>query len=400
MRSHTAPPRPPIGWRLALLAAIGLFAGAGAWAQTQTPGAVLRRSAAPAEVDEGLVQLDFDDVELSVVIDTIAKLTRKNFIYDDRVRGRVTIISHERIPIDLAYAVFESALQMKGFTTVEGPGGATRIIPIRDAKESSIETSRSDQIPPFRDRYVTRLIPLEYIEAESITNTLKPLVSKDAAMFAYPPTNSIILTDSGTNIRRILDILDLIDVETYKENQALFKIRYADAGAMADMLNEIYGETTSSARTPTIRSSRARRAAATQATETPEAGQVKIITDQRTNSLIVLASRAQIDDIRRLITRLDVPIAGGGRIHVYYLKNADAEELAQTLNSLITGQPQSAAPARTTAGAAGVQAQALRSAVTELAEGVSVTADPATNALVIRASSEGFATLSQVIEQL
>jgi general secretion pathway protein D len=218
-REPTGSPQAALAAWIALVCLVVAF---DARAQTPRPGTTGRAAPGlPAERGDGMVQLDFDDVELSVVIDTIAKLTRKNFIYDDRVRGRVTIISHERIPIDLAYAVFESALQMKGFTTVEGPGGATRIIPIRDAKESSIETSRSDDIPPFRDHYVTRLIPLEYIDAESITNTLKPLVSKDAAMFAYRPTNSIILTDSASNIRRILEILDLIDVETYKETQAL-----------------------------------------------------------------------------------------------------------------------------------------------------------------------------------
>ena len=88
------------------------------------------------------MQLDFNDVELPVVIDTIARLTGKNFIYDDRVRGRVTIVSPTQITVEQAYAVFESVLQVKGFTMVEGPGGALKIIPIRDAKETNIETVR------------------------------------------------------------------------------------------------------------------------------------------------------------------------------------------------------------------------------------------------------------------
>ena len=132
------------------------------------------------------MQLDFNDVELSVVIDTIARLTNKNFIYDDRVRGRVTIVSPTSITVDEAYAVFESVLQVKGFTTVTGPGGAIKVIPIREAKESNIETLRGARTTPDSDRTITRLIPLQYIDAEAITNTLKPLVSKDASMVAYP----------------------------------------------------------------------------------------------------------------------------------------------------------------------------------------------------------------------
>jgi general secretion pathway protein D len=143
-----------------------------------------------------MVTLDFADAELAQVIETIARATNRNFIYDDRVRGRVTIVSPEPIPVEQAYAVFESVLQVKGFTTVTTPGGAIKVIPVREAKESSIETVQSGRRPPNRDYYVTRLIPLRYIDADSIVNTLKPLVSKDAAMAAYPPTNTVILTES------------------------------------------------------------------------------------------------------------------------------------------------------------------------------------------------------------
>jgi general secretion pathway protein D len=86
---------------------------------------------------EQLISLDFDDAELADVIDMIARMTNRNFIYDDRVRGRVTIVSPTPIPLDQAYAVFESVLQVKGFTTVETPGGALKVIPMRDAKETT-----------------------------------------------------------------------------------------------------------------------------------------------------------------------------------------------------------------------------------------------------------------------
>ncbi|NNL86466.1 MAG: type II secretion system protein GspD, partial [Myxococcales bacterium] len=99
-----------------------------------------QRGATEIEVEDGMVQLDFNDVELTVVIDTIAKLSGTNFIYDDRVRGRVTIVSPSKISTEQAYAVFESVLQVKGFTTVRGPAGVVKVIPIREAKESNIET--------------------------------------------------------------------------------------------------------------------------------------------------------------------------------------------------------------------------------------------------------------------
>ncbi len=350
--------------------------------------------------DSGLVQLDFTDVELAVVIDTISRLTGKNFIYDDRVRGRVTIVSPTKITVDQAYAVFESVLQVKGFTTVQGPGGAIKVIPLREAKESSIETIQGRQRPPASDRYVTRLIPLRFIDAEAIVGTLEPLISNDASMVAYPPTNTVILTDSASNIRRILSIIESIDIETYKEELSVIHIEHADATTMASQISEIYGASVSGAQgipTPmSIRRGAPRTPVPTSAAETAEKGIVRIITDERTNSLIVLASRSRTEEIRRLVARLDVPVTGGGRIHVHYLKHADAEELTETLNALITGQRGVASVSRD----GGPAPAALRAAVTELSEGVTITADPPTNSLVVQTSQEGYRTLAQVIDLL
>ena len=352
-----------------------------------------------AVAQEERVQLDFEDVELAVLIDTIARLTGKNFIYDDRVRGRVTIVSPTSVTIDQAYAVFESVLRVKGFTAVPGPGGVMKVIPVRDAKESNLETIMDQRESPNRDLFVTRLIPLSYIDAESITNTVKGLVSKDASMVAYAPTNTIIITDTSANIQRLMNILDAIDIETHKEELAVIKIRHADATTLAEQVGEIYDSTvvsgTNSRPRPTRRGA-APKPAATTGTSGGRAP-IRIITDARTNSLLVLASRAQLVDIRSLVQQLDVPVVGGGRIHVYYLKHSDAEELAQTMNSLLTGQ--SAGGAGRT-GAAGAGAQPLRSAVTQLAEDINVTADPATNSLVIQASKEAYETVIEVIEML
>ncbi len=355
--------------------------------------------AQPPQEAEKLVQLDFKDAEIADVIETIARMTGKNFIYDDRVRGRVTIISPTRIPVDQAYAVFESVLQVKGFTTVETPGGALKVIPVRDAKESSVETVETDSPPVNRDRFVTRLIPLRYVEAEPIVNTLKPLVSKDAAIAAYAPTNTVILTESASNIRRIHAILESIDVDTYAEELAVIKVEYADATTLAEQLTEIFSDE-SEATTP--RRGRARRRPAAQAATSvtgEKPGGVRILTDERTNSLIVLAARGEIDEVRNLVARLDVPVLGGGRIHVHYLQHADAEELSETLTSLISGRSAPAAGGGA-AGGEGGGAQALRAAVSALAGGVSVTADPPTNSLVIQASKEGYETILSVIEKL
>lgn len=368
-----------------------------------------RRASAAAPEGE-LISLDFNDVELNVVIDTISRMTGYNFIYDDRVRGRVTIVSPTEVTVDQAFAVFESVLKVKGFSLVLGPGNTYKVIPIRDVKESSIDTIKDDRPSPNRDRFVTRLVPLRFIDAEAITNTIKPLVSKDALIVAYQPTNTIIVTDSESNIRRLLQILDAIDVESFRQELAVIKIEHADAATLGDQLSEIYGASVSiqaGGATAGQRRARARQAAAAgqPAAAAGIAGSigptVSILPDERTNSLLVLASRQQLADIRGLIGKLDIPVRGQGRIQVYYLRHADAEELSETLNSLLGGGGGGGGgPRPSIPGAASNVVQNLRSTVTPLAEGVTITADASTNALVIQASKEAYDTLRQVIEKL
>ena len=368
--------------------------------------------AAAQDGEEELVSLDFADVELPIVVDTISRMTGYNFIYDDRVRGRVTIVSPTEVTVDQAFAVFESVLKVKGFSLVLGPGDTYKILPIRDIKESSVDTIKDDRPSPNRDRFVTRLVPLQFIDAEAITNTIKPLISKDASLVAYEPTNTIIVTDSESNIRRLLSILAALDVESYRRELAVIKIEHADANTLAEQLSEIYGAevaSSSGGSTAAQRRARSRRRtntnnAATNTGGTDSSGAVgptvRILPDERTNSLLVLASRQQLADIRGLVRKLDIEVRGEGRIQVYYLRHADAEELSETLNSLVGSSGGGGAARSSSLPGSASNTANIRSSVTPLDDGITVTADPATNALVIKASKEGYETLKQVIEKL
>jgi len=215
----------------------------------------------------------------------------------------------------------------------------------------------------------------------------------------------VILTESASNVRRIIKILEAIDVDTYKDEIAVIHVEYADASVLASQLSEIYGANVSSGGGGRRRAtSRSRRSSTNKPTAPTSTGvsplnRVRLITDDRTNSLIVLAPRSQLEEVRTLVNKLDVPVSGGGEIHVYYLQHADAEELSQTLQSLVSGTPR-APSGGATPGAGGGAAQAIRTAVTALAEGIRVTADPATNSLVIQARKEGYDALMDVIAML
>jgi general secretion pathway protein D len=388
------------------LGLVALLAAARAAAQGTQP---------PADCPEGQTVINFASAELDKdVIPLIARFTGKNFLFDERVRGSVVLLSPTCVTQDEAFRVFESILQVKGFTLVEGPAGVLKIVPVRDAKESPIETVPGAERVPNRDLYITRLIPLRYIKADAIANALRPLVSKDANMVEYLPTNTIILTDSASNVRRLLTIIEQIDVSTYQEQIKVIPIQYADAATLAEQLAEIFGAQvsgTGGGARPGAIPRAARRAQAVGQQPQPdsaalgEAGQPRFITDERTNSIIVIAPTTTIERVQRTVTLLDYKRPGTGRIHVYRLQNADAEEMAETLASLASG---GGAPRPTggvgglgaAVGVGGAAAGGAASAVAAFEDGARITADAPTNSLIIQASSEGYAAIRDVIEQL
>jgi len=358
------------------------------------------------------VKMDFKEAPIELVIETVAKLTGKSFIYDDRVRGNVTVIAGPDVTVEEAYKIFESILQVKGFTTVPAPGGMMKIIPIREAKESPIDTVEGRRTTPDRDLFITRLIALKFVKAETVNNTLKPLVSKDANVIAYAPTNTLILTDTASNIRRLMRIIEEIDVETYSETIKVFPLKYAEATALATQLGEIFGGETTAGGPPGAPRVRPRvRPGGVDPTGAEgvvgSVGEPRFIVDERTNSLIAIATRSALEQIENLIEMLDYQRKGTGKVHVYRLQNADAEEMADTLSSLGQGgggprQRSSTTPRQPGPGGAAVGGVVPGGggAVADLGDGVRVTADAPTNSLIIQATPETFSTLSEVIQAL
>jgi general secretion pathway protein D len=129
---------------------------------------------APRIAVEGIRDLDFADADIQDVVKQISEITGRNFILDERVRGKITIISPGKVTVDEAYKVFESVLNVKGFATIPA-GKFLKIVPLREAKEGNIATYPEGTLVPERDTYVTRLIPLRYVDATDISNSLKPL---------------------------------------------------------------------------------------------------------------------------------------------------------------------------------------------------------------------------------
>jgi general secretion pathway protein D len=339
------------------------------------------------------LSMDFTDVELPVLIKFMSEQTKKNFIFDERVQGKITIISPRRVTLEEAYDVFLFVLQAKGFTTVS-QGNTIKIIFAREARQDPIQTGVLKGTPPAE--FITRLVPLQYLDSAEVVPLVVPLVSKDGMVSAFGSSNTLILIDSRANIDRIVKILDDVDNAGIPGILRVYPLAYAVANDAAKTLTSIFIEGGTAA-------APAAKGRARGGQIRPSRGvAVKFLPDTRTNSVIVYAGQEMQDDVADLLKKIDVSAsAGSGKINVYYLENADAEEVSKVLSSLskergaAAGAPTPAAGARTaptTTGGAVVSA--------ELEGGVKVTADKATNALIIVASSNDYETLVGVIKKL
>ena len=328
------------------------------------------------------ISIDFNNVDIQLFIKFMSELTGTNFVVDPNVRGKVTIISPSRISLDEAYRVFESVLEVNGFTTVKA-GEIVKIIPAPEARAKNIQTLLEMEKATPEDRVVTQLIPLRYADPEEIKRTFTPLVSKNSVILGYAPANTVIITDVQSNIQRLLKIIRQIDRPGAGQQISVIPLQYADAAKLATMMANLFKPTA---------------ARPQQAAGTFEKVPV-IAADERTNALVVLASEVDTLRIKQLIGLIDKETPRGkGRINVYYCEHANAEDLAKVLAEIPS------APAGGAAGGAAPatgQAAAARGPVTAVVMGkVQIMADKATNSLIIIADKEDYDVVEGVIRKL
>jgi len=354
------------------------------------PSAAPAAAPAPTARPPVYLSMDFTDVELPVLIKFMSEQTKKNFIFDERVQGKITIISPRRVTLEEAYDVFLYVLQAKGFTTVS-QGNTIKIVAAREARQDTIRTGVSKETASAE--FITRIVPLQHLASSEVVPLVTPLVSKDGMVSAFASSNTLLLIDSRANIDRIITILGEVDNSGPSGVLRIYPLAYAVAADAAKILTSIYIEGGTAAAPAAKNAPRGIRPSHGVAT--------KFLPDARTNSLIVYAGQEMQDDAQELLKKIDVPAsAGGGRINVYYLENSDAEEMAKVLSSLSKERAGAPGAPPAPAGRAAVPATGAAVVAAELEGGVKVTADKATNALIIVASSNDYETLLGVIKKL
>jgi len=323
-----------------------------------------------AALAKGVI-LNFTDVDIATMVKFISDLTGKNFVMDERVKGKISVYSPAKLTSDEAFNVFTSVLELKGFTLIQ-VGKVYKVVPLAAAKQSGTKLYSDREKGPVNESYVARVITLDNISAQEALTFLQPMASKDGHVSAFGPANMLLIVDSSLNIQKLLDILKVIDTEKKRDAAELVYLKNAAADNVAKVIQEWLGN-------------RAPKAAGQQSASFG----TNVIADSRLNALFVFGSDRDKEEIKKLVALIDVaPPNSSSKVNVYSLENADATEVAKVLDGVVKGS--FASPAQ---GGAPQQSPFEGGKIT-------ITPDKASNSLIIMASPADYQNLLQVIQKL
>ncbi|WP_321860933.1 type II secretion system secretin GspD [Pseudomonas paraveronii] len=255
------------------------------------------------------VQLNFVDADIQAVVRALSRATGQQFLVDPRVKGNLTLVSEGQVPAHQAYDMLLAALRMQGFSVVD-VGGVAQVVPEADAKllGGPIYSAGSSGMQ-------TRTFRLQYENAVNLIPVLRPIVSPNNPINAYPGNNSIVITDYAENLARVAQIIDGIDTPSAIDTDVVM-VQNGIAVDIAAMVSELL-ETQGADQTQKI----------------------NVIGDPRSNSIIIRSGSPERTELaRNLIYKLDNAQSNPSNMHVVYLRNAQAGKLAQSLRGLLTGE--------------------------------------------------------------
>ena len=284
-------------------------------------GCATARAAVPPPAESQptkTVTLNFVNADIEGVVKAMAEITGKNFVIDPRVKGTVNIISSQPVARSAVYDVFLSALRLQGFTAVEDHD-LVKILPEADAKlHRNVAASQREG----SDGVQTRVFTLTHQSAAQLLPTLRPLVAPNNTISALQNSNALVVTDYASNLQRLAGIIAAID-QPDDAGSAMIVLHHASALDAARTINHLFAEPAQAVHT-------------LQGTDPTQ--RVVVMADARSNSLLVRAADpARLAQIRQFAAMLDSPTSAAGNVHVVYLKNAEATELAATLRGIYSG---------------------------------------------------------------
>lgn len=312
------------------------------------------------------VTLNFTDMDINLLINTISEVTKKTFIVDPRVKAKVTVVSNSPLDPDQVYEVFLSILSVHGFAAV--PSGAViKIIPENLAKAEDTPVLSSQELPKG-ETLITQVIQVKHVSAPQLIPLLRPLVHQEGHLVAYPNNNTLIISDHANTVNRVMEIIRRLDQPDSKDIEIIV-LEHASATEVVRTLTTLEQQNAA--------------AAAASGTTNP----AHLVADERTNSILISGDRDTRLQIRALIAHLDTPVKNVGNTQVIYLRYAQASDLVNVLK----GVSDTIAQTLQTEGQKPVAKDTVKT---------NIQADKSTNSLVITATPEVLQNLQTVIRQL
>jgi len=326
---------------------------------------VLSASLASAQQAQRITP-NFKDADITQIAEAVSAATGKNFIIDPRVRAQVTMLSSTPMSPDAFYEAFLSILQVYGFIAVPA-GNVVKILPDANARQIPA-VDLPDRVSATSDEIVTQVLDVRNVSAPALVPILRPMIPQYGHLVAYPASNILIITDRASNVNRMMRIIRRID-QVGNQDVEIVPLQNAGAAEIVRVVNSLYQGAAAAEGTP-----------------------VKVVADERSNSVLIGGDQAQRLRLRALIAHLDTPLEAGGDTRVRYLHYANAEKLAPKLKEQMTGIAQAAA-------APGAQGAAV-SAAQSAEKSAMVWADPTNNALIITAPAKLMRAIMAIIDKL
>ncbi len=372
---------------LVLAASLGLISFA---TQSQTP--------APAVRPGVPVTLNFVNADIEAIARAMASMTGRHVVVDPRVTGTLSFSTEKPVTPTTALDQFTAALRLRGYALVESEG-IYKVIPEADAKIQTGGVVTDPASGSKGQQIVTQIFKLNHENAANLVPILRPLISPNNTINVNPGNNSLVITDYADNLRRLARIVSSMDVSSATDVE-IIPLQHAVASDLAPLVSRlIEGEASGGG----------------QGQASGSSYKTVLMPEPRSNSLILRAANpARLALVKSLVAKLDRPTTDNpsGNIHIIYLKNADAVQLATTLRAAISGEV-SAGTSRVSAGtsvattavaSAGGSTSSGSGSTSSMASGSAtggqIQADPATNSLIISAPEPQYRQLRAIIEQL
>ena len=306
---------------------------------------LLFAASAPAADPPRMVVLNFDNADVEVVVQAAAEIAGFNYVFGPNVRGRkVTLQTVGKIPREEVLNFLLTVLDANGLAAIKSDN-VYRIITREGAPQTPLRTvvGREPAPDPAGGEVITQIVPLKYLGAADAAALLRPYVAAEGAVSAHRETNLLILTDTASNIRRVLEILKVMDVPVALEEPQIIPLQHADAQELAQLLTQFFlsrmrgGAAIASPPVPGVPP--APGAPPRPSVAVGELGGVAerpplIVAERRSNALVVHARKQELEAIRRLVEQLDVNIRGGQQVFVHFAENTKARDLATTLDAI------------------------------------------------------------------